>query len=174
MATKKRRKSVKRLSSPALLSARRTSRKRKTTRSRRRRRGLSASLPVIGNLSLHNPMIGAPVGAALGMFLKNNIPDNLLAPTSGATDSVQSKLQPYIKGGIIALAGILAKQYKQPEVASGLFAVATVLTLQKLNVPGLASGGSFRNTRYVNPSLLQENIYPEYMPLYDPALLGQR
>jgi hypothetical protein len=169
MATKRKRKSVKRLSSPALLSRR--SPKRKTAR--RKRRGLSSNIPVIGSLSLTNPMIGAPVGAMIGMFLKNQIPDDLFKSTTDTDPkSLRNVIQPYIKAAVIAGAGVLAKKAKYPEVAGGLFAVAAVLAVQKLNVPGLSSGGSFRRTNYVNPSLLSENIYPSYMPLYDQALLS--
>lgn len=165
MATKKR-KSVKRLSAPALLSARR----KKSTR--RRKRSLRDNIPGIGAMSIHNPLIGGMIGATLGMFLKNQVPDDIFKSESADEDSLQNKIQPYIKGGIIALAGILAKNYKQPEIAGGLFAVATVLTIQKLDIPGLASGG-MRSARFVDPRLLRENVYPSY-GMNEPALLSGR
>jgi len=124
-------------------------------------------------MSIHNPLIGGMVGAALGMFLINQIPDDLFASETADPDSIQNKIQPYIKGGLIAGAGILAKNYKQPEIAAGLFAVATVLTLQKLNVPGLASGG-MRSAQFVDPRLLSAGVYPDYSPLYEPAMLSGR
>lgn len=149
--------------------------RRKTTR----RRGLSQNIPVLGPLSLRNPIIGGAVGGAIGMALKNMIPDDPFgSPDSDKSDGFYATIRPYIKGGLILGASIVARNMKQPEVASGLASVGTALVLQRLNVPGLSAG--MTPTRYADPrllsdtALLSDDIYPDYTPMYETALLSSR
>lgn len=143
---------------------------------RRRRRSLSQNIPILGNIGLNNPVIGGAVGAAIGMFLKNQIPDSIMGKESAP--GLLNNLKPYMKGAILLGGALVAKHYKQPEIAAGLAAVGTVLTLQTLNVPGLAE--NFKPAKYADPRLLMEpaylseNIYPAYMPMYETAFLSQR
>lgn len=157
---------------------RKRSGKKTIKRIRRRRRGLSAgNIPFVGSVSLHNPIFGGAAGAAIGLALKNMIPDDLFGGKT-TQGSGLDKIQPYIKGGLIIAAAMIAKANKQPEIAAGLMAVGTALTLQKLQIPGLSDGVD--RVRYVNPgllsdtALLSENIYPDYMPLYETSMLSDR
>jgi hypothetical protein len=150
---------------------------RKTTRRRStRRRGLSQgpNIPILGKMGLSNPLIGGIIGAVAGMAIKNIIPDNLL---KGKNDTEPHPLQPYIKGLALVGVGLLAKNYKQDAIAAGLIGTAAVLTLQNLQVPGLSE----RNGNWANPdiflndtALLSAGMYPDYMPMYDTALLSNQ
>lgn len=162
-------------------STRKTSPRRKLSaksKAPRRRRSLSQNIPFLGPLSLRNPIIGGAVGGAVGMALKNMIPDDLFGSQSSDEDSLYNTIKPYMKGALILGASMVARNMKQPEIASGLASVGTALVLQRLNVPGLSAG--MTSTRYADPrllsdtALLSDNIYPEYTPMYETALLSSR
>jgi len=142
-----------------MLSRRRGAVARKKTT---RRRGLSAgSVPLVGDISLHNPLIGGAVGGWLGSMLKSEIQDTVFGtPDSTNPEDWKNKIQPYAKGIVLAGLGYLAKRYKYPEVSAGIVGYASGLTRDRLITSGILhenGGGNRRLTNYVSNNLLADN-----------------
>jgi len=196
---KKRKKTRRRLSDNGNITLGARGRKRKKSRKGRR---LGASMPIIGELSLKNPLLGGAAGGAAARLLMGLIPDDLLngvttpaavpapAPGAAAPAAIQAglnKAAPYIKGGILALAAFLLRK-NQPAVAAGIMGAATELTMGKLGM----LGEGMQQTLYADPNLLSDTVlledvtiqdnmllssnrkspYPGYSPLYDNMLLS--
>ena len=159
----KRKSAPRKKTTPAKRSTRSVTTKRRSTR----RRSLSQNIPVIGNLSIHNPIIGGAIGGIVANAIKNTIPDDAWGLTKSFPE-----ITPYTKAIALGIGAVLLKKYKQPEMSAGVSAVATSLALSHLNIPGL--GDNMRSTHYANPNLLlndtaylSEDIYPGRLMDYE-------
>lgn len=172
MATIKKRKSSTNLSQGSRKSVVKTGMKRKT----RKRKKLGANMPVIGEIGIHNCLIGGTAGGVAAAFIKSNVPEIKLPEE-------MKGLTPYVKGLFLVGAALLAKNAKQPEVAAGLMGAAAVLTLQNLKVKGLSDAGMLSgkaavnrqmdSAKYADINLLSAgNIYPQEL-LHDSEMLSQ-
>jgi hypothetical protein len=130
---------------------------------RRRRTGLSAKeIPVIGELSLRNPLIGGALGGLVASMVVNEIEDNIFGDTTDP-ESMAAKLAPYAKGIVLAAGAYVAKRSKQPELAAGIMGYAAGKTREKLEEYGVLN----ESGRFADPSLLSANFS-------DPSLLSAR
>jgi len=122
-------------------------------RSPRRRRALSAgTVPFIGEISLHNPLIGGAVGGFLASMVKEEIEDTVFGNSTDPS-SWQTKIKPYAKGIVLAAGGYFARRMKQPEVAAGIIGYAAGLTRDKLQTAGVIGEGN--SASFIsNPNLL--------------------
>lgn len=118
-------------------------RRRKSARRSPRRRGLSAgNVPIIGQISLHNPLIGGTVGGWGASMLKDEIQDTIFGKVEAAdADSFAAKMQPYAKGIVLAGVAFVARRMKYPEVAAGIMGAAAAFTRERMQHYGVLNEG---------------------------------
>jgi len=119
-------------------------RRRKSTKRSPRRRGLSAAnIPLIGAISLHNPLIGGAVGGWGASLLKDEIQDTIFGKVAPGDDpnSFGVKMQPYAKGIVLAGVAFMARRMKYPEVSAGIMGAAAAFTRERLQHYGVLQEG---------------------------------
>lgn len=147
------------VSKPAAGSIRR---RKSTKRSSSRRRGLSAAnIPLIGTLSLNNPLIGGAVGGWAASLIKDEVQDTIFGKPAPGDDpkSFANQIQPYAKGIVLAGVAFMARRFKYPEVSAGIMGAAAAFTRERMQHFGVLKEGSSRRqlAGWAMPDTLNES-----------------
>lgn len=119
---------------------------------KRRRKGLSAKdVPVIGELSVRNPLIGGLIGGFAASMIADQVKDTIFGESTDP-ESFTSKIQPYAKALVIGGVAWIAKRQKYPEISAGLMGYAAGKAREKMVENGVFGEG----VNFADPSLLSD------------------